>query len=84
MTTYIKYGASQFPFLSFFSFFFSLTMQPPFALLPATCELCGDWLPDHQSNCPRKGVHPSQWTATMLIEDDDSDSDLLSLMDHDD
>ncbi|ORY91397.1 hypothetical protein BCR43DRAFT_446494 [Syncephalastrum racemosum] len=30
---------------------------------PATCELCGSWLPQHQSSCPRNGVHPSQWKA---------------------
>ncbi|KAL1933717.1 hypothetical protein VTP01DRAFT_7807 [Rhizomucor pusillus] len=30
--------------------------------MPATCELCGSWLPQHQSSCPRNGVHPSQWS----------------------
>ncbi|CAO3619365.1 unnamed protein product [Mucor fragilis] len=29
--------------------------------LPATCELCGNWLPGHSASCPRNGVHPSQW-----------------------
>ncbi|KAG2190072.1 hypothetical protein INT46_002362 [Mucor plumbeus] len=29
--------------------------------LPATCELCGNWLPGHSSSCPRSGVPPSQW-----------------------
>ncbi|RUO96231.1 hypothetical protein BC936DRAFT_142375, partial [Jimgerdemannia flammicorona] len=28
---------------------------------PATCELCGVWLPKHTNACPRNGVHPSQW-----------------------
>ncbi|KAF1804966.1 hypothetical protein FB192DRAFT_1276504 [Mucor lusitanicus] len=28
---------------------------------PATCELCGNWLPGHSASCPRNGVHPSQW-----------------------
>ncbi|KAI8377661.1 uncharacterized protein BYT42DRAFT_497166 [Radiomyces spectabilis] len=28
---------------------------------PATCELCGQWMPRHNPNCPRNGVHPSQW-----------------------
>ncbi|KAI9033960.1 hypothetical protein CLU79DRAFT_726445 [Phycomyces nitens] len=32
--------------------------------MPATCELCGNWLPDHNSGCPREGVHPSQWSLT--------------------
>ncbi|KAI9316854.1 hypothetical protein BX666DRAFT_1858349, partial [Dichotomocladium elegans] len=31
-------------------------------IMPATCELCGAWLPQHQATCPRNGVHPSQWT----------------------
>ncbi|KAL0076116.1 hypothetical protein J3Q64DRAFT_1754065 [Phycomyces blakesleeanus] len=34
----------------------------PFIQLPATCELCGNWIPQHLSDCPRNGVHPSQWT----------------------
>ncbi|KAG2213229.1 hypothetical protein INT46_001590 [Mucor plumbeus] len=29
---------------------------------PATCELCGQWMPGHSSSCPRSGVHPSQWS----------------------
>ncbi|GAA5806364.1 hypothetical protein EDC94DRAFT_603429 [Helicostylum pulchrum] len=29
--------------------------------LPATCELCGNWLPGHTASCARNGVHPSQW-----------------------
>ncbi|KAI9265486.1 hypothetical protein EDC94DRAFT_58214 [Helicostylum pulchrum] len=41
----------------------------PFIVCPATCELCGDWLPEHKTSCPRDGVHPSQWSMT--IEDDD-------------
>ncbi|KAI8388260.1 uncharacterized protein BYT42DRAFT_559494 [Radiomyces spectabilis] len=41
----------------------------PFTVLPATCELCGNWLPQHQSSCPRNGVHPSQWTASRFNDD---------------
>ncbi|KAI8068717.1 hypothetical protein BC940DRAFT_237606 [Gongronella butleri] len=37
-------------------------MQPSFTSVPATCELCGQWLPNHKTSCPRNGVHPSQWT----------------------
>ncbi|KAI8372192.1 hypothetical protein BD560DRAFT_395434 [Blakeslea trispora] len=29
---------------------------------PATCELCSHWIPNHSSDCPRSGVHPSQWS----------------------
>ncbi|KAI9029701.1 hypothetical protein CLU79DRAFT_735559 [Phycomyces nitens] len=36
----------------------------PFIQLPATCELCGNWIPQHLSDCPRNGVHPSQWLYT--------------------
>ncbi|KAI9358749.1 hypothetical protein BD770DRAFT_442953 [Pilaira anomala] len=35
-------------------------MNPIFTL-PATCELCGNWLPGHSTSCARYGVHPSQW-----------------------
>ncbi|OZJ02097.1 hypothetical protein BZG36_04569 [Bifiguratus adelaidae] len=28
---------------------------------PATCEVCGQWMPSHAPRCPRRGVHPSQW-----------------------
>ncbi|KAI8647475.1 hypothetical protein BD408DRAFT_378875 [Parasitella parasitica] len=31
-------------------------------ICPATCELCGQWMPKHNSDCPRNGIHPSQWT----------------------
>ncbi|CEP17649.1 hypothetical protein [Parasitella parasitica] len=31
-------------------------------ICPATCELCGYWMPKHQDDCPRNGIHPSQWT----------------------
>ncbi|KAI7886874.1 uncharacterized protein EV154DRAFT_521042 [Mucor mucedo] len=31
-------------------------------MCPATCELCGQWMPRHSENCPRSGVHPSQWS----------------------
>ncbi|KAI7901675.1 uncharacterized protein BX663DRAFT_513649 [Cokeromyces recurvatus] len=34
----------------------------PSIICPATCELCGNWLPKHNSSCPRNGVHPSQWS----------------------
>ncbi|KAL7315450.1 hypothetical protein PS15m_004670 [Mucor circinelloides] len=33
---------------------------------PATCELCGQWMPGHSSSCPRSGVHPSQWTMSIV------------------
>ncbi|KAI8643720.1 hypothetical protein BD408DRAFT_385095 [Parasitella parasitica] len=36
--------------------------------LPATCELCGDWLPRHSAECPREGVHPSQWKDIQFEE----------------
>ncbi|KAL9557875.1 hypothetical protein MBANPS3_001184 [Mucor bainieri] len=36
-------------------------MHPTITTCPATCELCGNWLPQHQTSCPRNGVHPSQW-----------------------
>ncbi|CAO3612325.1 unnamed protein product [Cunninghamella blakesleeana] len=35
----------------------------PFFICPATCELCGQWMPSHAGNCPRKGVHPSKWAT---------------------
>ncbi|KAG2180598.1 hypothetical protein INT44_003602 [Umbelopsis vinacea] len=35
---------------------------------PATCELCAQWLPNHASGCPRKGVHPSQWTLDPTLD----------------
>ncbi|KAI9252451.1 hypothetical protein BY458DRAFT_463086 [Sporodiniella umbellata] len=41
----------------------------PFVFFPATCELCGNWLPEHQSSCPRNGVHPSQWTCAESLEE---------------
>ncbi|KAI9269340.1 hypothetical protein BY458DRAFT_572553 [Sporodiniella umbellata] len=41
---------------------------------PATCELCGEWMPKHASKCPRNGVHPSQW---MTESDEITDADLL-------
>ncbi|KAI8384694.1 uncharacterized protein BYT42DRAFT_493096 [Radiomyces spectabilis] len=31
-------------------------------VLPATCELCGQWMPSHAAACPRNGKHPSQWS----------------------
>ncbi|RUS16512.1 hypothetical protein BC937DRAFT_91128 [Endogone sp. FLAS-F59071] len=33
---------------------------------PATCELCGQWLPKHTNSCPRAGIHPSQWDLASL------------------
>ncbi|ORZ26231.1 hypothetical protein BCR42DRAFT_341818 [Absidia repens] len=33
----------------------------PVVRFPATCELCGQWIPKHEGGCPRNGVHPSQW-----------------------
>ncbi|ORZ22153.1 hypothetical protein BCR42DRAFT_405605 [Absidia repens] len=44
-------------------------MFPPCRILPATCELCGNWLPDHQASCPRNGVHPSQWSMDVTVLD---------------
>ncbi|EIE80793.1 hypothetical protein RO3G_05498 [Rhizopus delemar RA 99-880] len=51
----------------------------PFVICPATCELCGNWLPEHQSSCPRNGVHPSQWSLSCLNEkeEDEEDEELL-------
>ncbi|KAG1306399.1 hypothetical protein G6F64_007629 [Rhizopus arrhizus] len=40
-------------------------------LLPATCELCGKWLPAHSSSCPRNGIHPSQWSLETNLEYDE-------------
>lgn len=31
-----------------------LIMFPPCRIVPATCELCGNWLPDHQVKLPKK------------------------------
>ncbi|KAI8335806.1 hypothetical protein BC941DRAFT_354954 [Chlamydoabsidia padenii] len=36
----------------------------PVLFFPATCELCGHWIPQHAGNCPRNGVHPSQWSSS--------------------
>ncbi|KAI7883930.1 hypothetical protein K492DRAFT_174841 [Lichtheimia hyalospora FSU 10163] len=62
--------------------------------MPATCELCGSWLPDHQASCPRNGVHPSQWTyladplcqsvniddtAITMTHDDEDDDDTICI-----
>lgn len=71
-------------------------------ICPATCELCGQWMPDHnvclyqfvgvfdlytnlfiviQDNCPRSGVHPSQWTLQDFEpESDDSSTDKESFV----
>ncbi|KAG1147972.1 hypothetical protein G6F37_005408 [Rhizopus arrhizus] len=35
-------------------------------VFPATCELCGNWIPAHSSSCPRNGVHPSQWSLEKI------------------
>ncbi|CAO3663766.1 unnamed protein product [Umbelopsis vinacea] len=49
----------------------------PFVTLPATCELCHQWIPNHAANCPRKGKPPSQWsrgdTKQEAIEDDNDE-----------
>ncbi|KAI8878593.1 hypothetical protein K501DRAFT_195518 [Backusella circina FSU 941] len=37
---------------------------------PATCELCGQWLPSHSSSCPRNGVHPSQWNLGVAEDEE--------------
>ncbi|KAI8888061.1 hypothetical protein K501DRAFT_241164 [Backusella circina FSU 941] len=42
----------------------------PSIVCPATCELCGNWLPQHQDSCPRNGVHPSQWSCSLIEEQD--------------
>ncbi|KAI9473835.1 MAG: hypothetical protein EXX96DRAFT_579583 [Benjaminiella poitrasii] len=48
-------------------------MNPAFIIntVPATCELCGNWLPGHSSACPRNGVHPSQWKNFDIFMDKD-------------
>ncbi|CAO3633279.1 unnamed protein product [Cunninghamella blakesleeana] len=54
-------------------------MLPPCRIVPATCELCGNWLPDHTNACPRNGVHPSQWTISDdHQEDEKNQNDILS------
>ncbi|KAG2194652.1 uncharacterized protein EV154DRAFT_465880 [Mucor mucedo] len=52
----------------------------PLIVCPATCELCGNWLPEHKDSCPRDGVHPSQWSFAsidddFLIADNDDDNE---------
>ncbi|KAI7865082.1 hypothetical protein BDF14DRAFT_1883767 [Spinellus fusiger] len=42
-------------------------ISPPHFICPATCELCGYWMPQHNDNCPRNGVHPSQWTCLITV-----------------
>ncbi|KAI8072218.1 uncharacterized protein B0P05DRAFT_494404, partial [Gilbertella persicaria] len=44
---------------------------------PASCELCGCWLPSHSSACPRNGVHPSQWKFDISNEEQEE----VSLLD---
>ncbi|KAI8582578.1 hypothetical protein K450DRAFT_278256 [Umbelopsis ramanniana AG] len=46
----------------------------PFIALPATCELCQQWLPNHTANCPRKGKPPSQWSRG---DNDDNEDDII-------
>ncbi|OBZ80899.1 hypothetical protein A0J61_11052 [Choanephora cucurbitarum] len=43
---------------------------------PATCELCSYWIPNHSSDCPRSGVHPSQWSMDTpeIMEEDEEDN----------
>ncbi|RUO97189.1 hypothetical protein BC936DRAFT_140840 [Jimgerdemannia flammicorona] len=48
------------------SLFFNPLIKP--ATCPATCELCNEWMPKHKNDCPRFGVHPSQWHLFILIE----------------
>ncbi|KAL0092388.1 hypothetical protein J3Q64DRAFT_1694906 [Phycomyces blakesleeanus] len=49
--------------------------------MPATCEMCGNWLPEHSSECPRNGVHPSQWALScpddFLLSSFDLDQDII-------
>ncbi|KAL9544460.1 hypothetical protein MBANPS3_007615 [Mucor bainieri] len=54
-------------------------------MTPATCELCGQWMPGHSSSCPRSGVHPSQWTMNIvdpmnLQEYNDNDDEPTSFL----
>ncbi|KAI8096212.1 uncharacterized protein BX664DRAFT_369927 [Halteromyces radiatus] len=51
--------------------------------IPATCELCGHWMPHHESNCPRNGVHPSQWgpSSYLLMKTDDYHLDCTTCFD---
>ncbi|KAI7907286.1 uncharacterized protein BX663DRAFT_495420 [Cokeromyces recurvatus] len=52
-------------------------MLPLFNNCPATCELCGQWMPGHSSDCPRSGVHPSQWSSLNLkknLNDNEGDT----------
>ncbi|CAO3678369.1 unnamed protein product [Rhizopus stolonifer] len=52
-------------------FFFSLLSFSVNRMIPinnpATCELCGEWMPKHAPACPRNGVHPSQWSTELDI-----------------
>ncbi|CAO0799069.1 unnamed protein product [Mucor circinelloides] len=53
--------------------------------LPATCELCGNWLPGHSASCPRNGVHPSQWKDSQFhqtIEEQLISIDYISADEH--
>ncbi|KAI8335771.1 hypothetical protein BC941DRAFT_471747 [Chlamydoabsidia padenii] len=58
-------------------------MFPPCRLFPATCELCGNWLPEHQTSCPRNGVHPSQWTLDGMtrLDGDEDENENIDIMD---
>ncbi|KAH8552758.1 hypothetical protein BGW37DRAFT_490165 [Umbelopsis sp. PMI_123] len=46
----------------------------PFISLPATCELCHQWLPNHSATCPRKGKPPSQWSRG---NDEDDEEEIV-------
>ncbi|KAI9009391.1 hypothetical protein CLU79DRAFT_839915 [Phycomyces nitens] len=47
----------------------------PTIVCPATCELCGHWMPQHSNECPRNGVHPSQWTFVHIQDNSESDAE---------
>ncbi|KAI8387298.1 hypothetical protein BD560DRAFT_320707 [Blakeslea trispora] len=52
----------------------------PLTACPATCELCGYWLPEHEASCPRNGVHPSQWQLTHDNDEEESTSDFIDTL----
>ncbi|KAI8878264.1 hypothetical protein K501DRAFT_228743 [Backusella circina FSU 941] len=52
----------------------------PLVTLPATCELCGQWMPKHSGSCPRNGVHPSQWSLDNNSDMNDNEADDFVLL----
>ncbi|CAO3699537.1 unnamed protein product [Rhizopus stolonifer] len=56
--------------------------MPFITVCPATCELCGNWIPAHSSSCPRNGVHPSQWGLEKdeeELKNDQEEEDILTI-----